>query len=354
MNITVNDVNIFYIILATFISSLIYVPICKRIANHIGAIDEPNERKVHKKPMPRLGGLAIYASFITGYMLFGNITTQMISILIGGFIIILTGIMDDIKPLRARTKFLAQILAACIVVFYGKIYLTEASMLGIYMNFGNWGTLVSLFLIVGAINAINLIDGLDGLAAGTCSIYFITMAIIGLTKNVYGGLDVILCTIMIGSTLGFLIYNFNPASIFMGDTGSMFLGYMIAIISLLGFKTMTFTSFVIPILIMFIPIMDTALAILRRLIKRESIGTPDKEHFHHQLLSRTSSVKKTVLLIYFVNICFSSVSILYSLGDTKHATILYVILMAIVLFFILKTDILYKHNKKEKTKENKK
>lgn len=346
MNLTVNNVNIFYIIALTFISSLIFVPICKKIAHHVGAIDEPNERKVHQKPMPRLGGLAIYASFITGYMIFGNITTQMISILIGGFIIILTGIMDDIKPMRASTKFLAQTLAALVVVFYGKIYLTEASFLGMYMNFGQWGTLISVIVIVGAINAINLIDGLDGLAAGTCSIYFITMAIIGLTMHVYGGLDVILCTIMIGSTLGFLVYNFNPASIFMGDTGSMFLGYMIAIISLLGFKTMTFTSFVIPLLIMFIPIMDTALAILRRLIKKESIGTPDKEHFHHQLLSRTSSVKKTVLLIYFVNICFSSVSILYALGDTKHAIILYTILMAIVIFFILKTDILYKHNKK--------
>jgi len=350
MRFTVNDVNIFYIILVTFISSLIYVPICKKIAIHVGALDKPNERKVHEKPMPRLGGLAIYAAFLTGYMMFGNITTQMISILIGGFIIIMTGIIDDINPLRARTKFLAQLLAASVVVFYGNIYLTEASLLGIYMSFGSWGTLVSLVIILGAINAINLIDGLDGLAAGTCSIYFITMAIIGLMVHVYGGLDVILCTIMIGSTLGFLVHNFNPAKIFMGDTGSMFLGYMIAIISLLGFKTMTFTSFVIPLLIMFIPIMDTALAILRRLIKGENIGTPDKEHFHHQLLSRTSSVKKTVLLIYFINICFSAVSVLYAIGDTKRAIILYVILMMLVLFFILKTDILYKHTKKLKYK----
>ena len=353
MNITVNNVNIFLIILTTFISSLIYVPICKRIAKHIGAIDKPNERKVHEKPMPRLGGLAIFASFVTGYILFGNITTQMISILLGGFVIIITGIIDDINPIKARNKFLAQILAACIVVFYGKFYLTETTFFGMYFNFGDFGWIMSIILIVGSINAINLIDGLDGLAAGTCSIYYITMAIIGITMYLYNGLDVLLCTIMIGSTLGFLVYNFNPASIFMGDTGSMFLGYMISIIALLGFKTATFTSFVIPILIMFIPILDTLLAILRRIIKRESIGTPDKEHFHHQLLSRTSSVKKTVLLIYFVNICFSAVSILYSLGDTNRAITLYIILMAIVLFFILKTDILYKHRKKDK-KINKK
>ena len=338
--------NVLMIIITTFISSLVYVPIAKRIAKHIGAIDLPNERKVHKKPMPRLGGLAIYASFITGYMLFADSTTQMISILIGGFVIIITGLIDDIKPIRPRTKFLSQLLAACIVVFYGKIYLTDASILGLYLNFGDWGYLISVLVIVGAINAINLIDGLDGLAAGTCSIYYITMAIIGLTMHVYGGLDVILCTIMIGSTLGFLVYNFNPASIFMGDTGSMFLGYMIAIISLLGFKTATFTSFLIPMLLMFIPILDTLLAILRRMIKGESIGTPDKEHIHHQLLNRTSSVKKTVILIYIINICFSAVSILYAWGDTERAMTLYAIMMIIVLFFILKTDILFKHRKK--------
>ncbi len=346
MNWYINNTNVLFIILTTFLSSLIYVPITKIIAKHIDAIDMPNKRKVHKKPMPRLGGLAIFASFVTGYILFGEVTTQMISILLGGFVIIITGIIDDVKPIRAKYKFFAQLLAACIVVFYGNIYLTDASILGIYMNFGEVGYLISVFIILGAINAINLIDGLDGLAAGTSVIYYITMDIIGLTMHINGGLDVILCTIMIGSTLGFLVYNFNPASIFMGDTGSMFLGYMIAIISLLGFKTATVTSFLVPMLILFIPILDTILAIFRRIIKGENIGTPDKEHFHHQLLNRTSSVKKTVLLIYFINICFSTVSILYAWGDTKRAIIIYAILMIIVLFFILKTDILFKHNKK--------
>ena len=133
----------------------------------------------------------------------------------------------------------------------------------------------------------------------------------------------------------------------MGDTGSMFLGYMIAIISLLGFKTATFTSFLIPMLILFIPILDTVLAILRRIIKGENIVAPDKEHFHHQLLNRTSSVKKTVILIYIINICFSAVSILYAWGDTKRAMIIYAILMIVVLFFILKTDVLFTHKSKE-------
>ena len=134
----------------------------------------------------------------------------------------------------------------------------------------------------------------------------------------------------------------------MGDTGSMILGFMIAVIALLGFKTATLTSFMIPILILFIPILDTLLAILRRLIKGESIGKPDKEHVHFQLLNKTSSVKKTVLIIYLINALFSAVSVLYAIGKTDIAMFLYLLLMVIAIIFIFKTDILYKHDKKEK------
>ena len=169
--------------------------------------------------------------------------------------------------------------------------------------------------------------------------------------NKVDGLGFVHSLIMLGSTLGFLFYNFNPASIFMGDTGSMFLGFMIAIVALLGFKTATLTSFLIPILILFIPIIDTLLAILRRLIKGESIGKPDKEHIHFQLLSQTSSVKKSVLIIYFINTLFSAVSILYALGKTDIAMALYIILMIAVIIFIFKTDILYKHKEKKAIKK---
>lgn len=351
MNITFNGINIFYIILITFVASLILVPFVRDIASHINAMDIPDKRKVHKKPMPRLGGLAIFISFLIGYMLFAPLTTQMISILIGGFLIIILGIIDDIKPLKATTKLWGQLMVAFVLVFYGKIYLTDLTLFGLDITLGSWTYPLSIFIIVACINAINLIDGLDGLAAGTSSIYFATIIVISTLLGRIEGLGFILCLIMLGSTLGFLYYNFNPASIFMGDTGSMFLGFMIAVVALLGFKTATLTSFLIPILILFIPILDTLLAILRRLIKGESIGKPDKEHVHFQLLNKTASVKKTVIIIYIINMLFSAVSVLYAIGKTDIAIFLYIILMIIAIIFIFKTDILYKHKEKKAIKK---
>lgn len=348
MSYIVNGHNVFLILLTTLISSLILVPIVKKVAHHIGAIDYPNERKVHKKPIPRLGGLAIFLSFLIGYMCFCQVTTQMISILIGSFVIIVLGICDDIKPVPARYKFLVQTIAACIVVFYGHIYIDMVSIFGLEIVFGAWGYPLAVLLIVSIINAINLIDGLDGLAAGTSSIFFLTISVIAFYLDRLNGLDVILCVIMLGSTLGFLAYNFNPASIFMGDTGSMFLGFMISVTALLGYKGATVTSLIIPILILFLPILDTILAIFRRLLKGENIGAPDKEHLHHQLLKLNKSTKKTVLIMYAFNLLCALISILYALGDNKLAILLYSILLIITLILIFKTDILFKHNKKDK------
>ena len=346
MDLTFGGTSIFLIILITFVSSLILVPFIKDIAIHINALDKPNKRKVHKKVMPRLGGLAIFLSFLVGYMLFAPLTTQMISILIGGFLIVLLGIIDDINPLKATTKLWGQIVVAIILVFFGNIFIKNISIFGMDIALGIWAYPISLFIIVACINSINLIDGLDGLAAGISSIYFITIIVISLLLGRTNNLGYILCLITLGSTLGFLKYNFYPAKIFMGDTGSMFLGFMIAIIALLGFKTATITSFMVPILILFIPIFDTLLAILRRLIKGESIGKPDKEHIHFQLLERTSSMRKTVLIIYAINILFGAVSVLYTIGLTDVAILLYILLMILAILFILKTNILFKKNKK--------
>ena len=199
-----------------------------------------------------------------------------------------------------------------------------------------------MFFILGAINAMNLIDGLDGLCAGVSSIYFITIAIIAFILNRLDGLDVILCLIMMGSTLGFLMHNFPPASTFMGDSGSTFLGFMIAIIALLGYKGATFTSLITPIIILAIPILDTFFAIIRRIIKHQSIGVPDKEHIHHKLLKMKFSTRTTVLIIYFINISFSIASIMFVLGDTKIGLILYIVLLLIVLTLVLVPNILFK------------
>lgn len=352
MNLTVNGFNVFLIVIVTFLASACLVPLVKKIAEHCGAMDYPNERKVHKKPMPRMGGLAIFGAFLFGYMWFARMSNQMLSILIGGFLIVLVGIFDDIKPIGAKIKFLFQVLAASVIVFYGNIVLDHVDFLGININFPSpLNYIVTIFFVVSITNAINLIDGLDGLASGVSSIYFLTIAIVAYILNKMQGLDTILSLIMLGSTLGFLLYNFNPAKIFMGDTGSLFLGFMISIIALLGFKGATLTTLIIPIVILAIPIFDTVLAIFRRLLKGESIGTPDKEHFHHQLLKMKFSVKATVLIIYGINILFACVTIVFVLGDKQMAMLFYIILMILLLFLVLKTDILFEHDKSKKKKK---
>lgn len=348
MSLIVNGHSIILMALASFLVSLILVPICKKIALHVNALDIPNERKVHKIPIPRLGGLAIYLSFLICYMIFGQITTQMLSIIIASIVIIFFGIIDDICPLKARYKLVGQLIASIIVVFYGGLVLKEVYLFNYYINFGNLAPFITVFFILACINAINLIDGLDGLASGISTIYFITIAVIAVLTNRLGGLDITLSILMAGATMGFLVFNFPPAKIFMGDTGSQFLGFMIAIICLLGFKNVTLNSLVVPLVILSIPIFDTLLAILRRFLKGESIGTPDKEHFHHQLLKMRFSQRTTILIIYAINIAFAVVSILITLGDNKVASYIYIALTILLLIVVIKTDILFEHKKKKK------
>ena len=351
MNLVVNKHNIYTIIVITFLTSIILMPIIKKIAIHINAIDYPNQRKVHKVPLPRLGGVGIFLAFLVGYMLFANGSVRMLSILIASFIIVLMGIFDDINSIKARYKFIVQVAAACITTFYGNIVLNNISLFGLYINFPTpINYIVTIFVVVAITNSMNFIDGLDGLASGISSIYFTTIAIIAGILNSVDGLDVILSLIMLGSTLGFLAYNFPPATIFMGDSGSQFIGFIIAIISLLGFKGTTLTSFIIPLVILAIPIFDVILAIGRRLIKGEGITKADKEHFHHQLLKMKFSPRKTILIIYVINIIFAAVSIFYALGNDQLAIVIYIILMILLLFFVLKTDILFNHSKKNANK----
>ncbi len=351
MDLLINNHSILEIVLITFLTSLLLIPLSKKVAEHIGAIDMPNARKVHKVPMPRLGGFAIYGAFLVGYIFCGDKTPQMISILIGSFIIFITGLLDDIKPIKASYKFLAQAIAASIVVIYGQVYFNEITFLGLHLQFNLFFSYVlSIFFILAITNAINLIDGLDGLASGVSSIYFATIFIIAILLSSTTGLDFALTVIMFGATLGFLVFNFPPAKIFMGDCGSLFLGFMISVIALVSFKVATLTSLFIPIVVLAIPIFDTVLAIFRRILKGESIGAPDKEHFHHQLLKLKFSPRVSVIIIYMINILFSTISVFYVTGNQREAIVVYLILMILLLFIILKTDILYKHNRKEKNK----
>lgn len=319
------------------------IPFIKKIALHINAMDMPDARKVHTKPIPRLGGLGIFIGFLVGYMIFGDNNIQMNSILIGSFIILITGIVDDIKPISAKAKLLGQACASSVIVFYGNILLNNLTIFGLDIPFGVFAYPITILFIVACTNVINLIDGLDGLSGGISSIFYLSTIIICFFQNRFMELEFVLSLIMLGSTLGFLVHNFHPAKIFAGDSGALFMGFTIAVISLLGFKTTAITSIFIPLMILAVPILDTLFAIIRRLLKHQSISTPDKQHLHHQLLKMKFSHRNTVLIIYLITALFSTASILYTLHDNKDifiGRIIYGILMIIVIIFVFKTDII--------------
>ena len=325
MEVIMLDSTILYsikVVIFTLLIAALSIPIAKKIAIHVNALDIPNERKVHKKNMPRLGGLGIFFAFLVGYMFFAPNTIKMNSILIGSFIIVLTGIIDDIKPLDAKDKLIGQLLSAAVIAFYGEILLDNITAFGLNINFGYFAYPITIVFIVACMNIINLIDGLDGLAGGIASIFFMTIVIICFFQARTTGLEFTLALIMLGSTLGFLIHNFYPAKIFAGDSGSLFLGFIIAVISLLGFKGTVLTSVFVPIMILGVPILDTFFAIVRRLLKHKKITDADKLHLHHQLLGMKFSHRNTVLIIYGVNILFAMASIFYTLNLFTSSPIL--------------------------------
>ncbi|MGE7121259.1 glycosyltransferase family 4 protein [Peribacillus sp. NPDC046944] len=305
-----------------FFLSLLLTPFVGKLAFKLGATDKPNERKVHVKIMPRMGGLAIFLSFLITVLVFTDDFLGQLPLLVGALVIILIGIADDIYELRAAPKFLGQILAALIIVLWGglEVEFINLPFFTDKLEFGIFSIPITILWIVGIINAINLIDGLDGLAGGVSTIALVTIATMALIKG-----DLFVATIaliVIGSTLGFLKYNFHPAKIFMGDTGALFLGYIIAVLSLLGFKNVTMISLIVPIIILGVPISDTFFAIIRRLVNKQPISAADKSHLHHCLLNLGFTHKQTVILIYALAACFGLAAIIFSFATLWGALIL--------------------------------
>ncbi|WP_045518237.1 MraY family glycosyltransferase [Neobacillus niacini] len=302
---------LFFTLIVCFIITILITPIIKKLAVFIGATDKPNQRKVHQSTMPRLGGLAIFISFIIGIMILKPFNPASIAILIGSTIIVFTGICDDLFELSAKYKFIGQFAAALTVVFLGDLQVNFINLpFGGQLEFGYLSIPFTILWIVGITNAINLIDGLDGLAAGVSSIALVTISGMALIQgNLY---VVAVGTIVLMGTLGFLFYNFHPASIFMGDTGALFLGFIISVLSLLGYKNVTFISFIIPVIILGVPISDTFFAIIRRIINNQPLSAPDKSHLHHCLLRLGYSHRQTVLMIYAMASFFGLVAVVYS------------------------------------------
>ena len=324
-----------------FIISFCTTPLAKKIAFKVGAIAQPRKRDMHKKPIPRMGGIAIVTGFlVTLFITIRYITIldwrQIIGISIGAIIIFLLGFFDDIYELNARLKFLIQILAATIVALSGitikfiSIPLFNDTPLLLDML----AIPITVVWIVGITNAVNFIDGLDGLAAGVSSIASLCLMVL----SIHSGypIAVLLTAILAGSCLGFLPYNFNPASIFMGDTGSTFLGFILGVTSILGLlKGYTLITILVAVLILGLPVFDTAFAIIRRLLSGKPITSPDRGHLHHRLVDRGYSHKRAVITLYGISGVFGLSAIGLARHDFRFIIGVFVI-MGLLLYFNIK------------------
>ncbi|MGO4371675.1 glycosyltransferase family 4 protein [Paenibacillus sp. MCAF20] len=307
----------------SLVLALVMTPLVKKFAFKVGAIDKPNHRKVHTRIMPRLGGLAIYIAFVGGFFLLSPLLPDGLlrpsdmklinALLVGGTIIIVLGALDDRFELSAKVKLVGQIAAACVVVFgFGvKIDLLNIPFGETMQPIAHWIAIpITILWIVGVTNAINLIDGLDGLAAGVSGIAIATIVVMA---SLMGFQPIILLsTLLLGGIVGFLVFNFHPAKIFMGDSGSLFLGFSLATLSMLGFKQVTIVSFVTPLLIIGVPLSDTFFAIIRRWVNKRPVFAPDKGHLHHRLRDLGFSHRKTVLIIWSVAAIFGGLAIVQS------------------------------------------
>ena len=304
-------------LLAAALIALVTTPVVRSLAFKMRAVDVPKDNH----PIPRMGGLAIFLGFLFSVLIFVPLTDELRGMLLGAVVIVVLGVLDDIYALPAMPKFLVQIGAALIAVLQGNV-ITHLSNPNLFSaspiwNLGVLSIPFSVLWIVAITNAVNLIDGLDGLACGVSAISSMTLLVIALTVS--EPQVALLMAALAGACLGFLPYNLNPAKIFMGDTGSTFLGYVLAVVSIQGlFKYATIISFAVPFLLMGLPIFDTCFAILRRVSHGQSPMAPDRGHIHHRLIDMGLSQKQAVAVLYVISAILGlSAVVLTTSGVTK-------------------------------------
>ncbi len=318
-----------------FCISISLTPVIRTIAYKYNVTDVPKDnRRMHKKEMPLMGGLAIFLAFVASVLIFCDIDKRVVGMLIGALLIVITGIIDDKFDLNAFIKLFMQIAAAVIAVASG-ITIDHVNIFGNVINFGAWSWVVSVIWIVALTNAINLIDGLDGLSCGISAIASTTLLLSLL--NTYTDMNIIIMTaILAGSCLGFLPFNFNPARIFMGDTGALFLGYTMSVLSIFGlFKLNAIVSLWVPFLVFALPIVDTAFAFIRRMLKGQSPFSPDRGHLHHRLIDRGFDQKHAVLILYAIS-AISGVSAILITFEKFIPAVAIVVVALVVLFLNMK------------------
>ena len=338
--------------LLAFIVSFMTTPYTMKVAEKIGAVDVPKDkRRMHKKTMPKFGGPAVIIGFLVSVIyllivmstehtidLFGpeEYGKKLLGMFLGIIVISITCIVDDIKTIKPITKLVGQVLAAIIVVAFG-IRIDEFTLPFVQSHEleGFLSMFVTVLWIVGVTNAINLIDGLDGLSSGISVISSISLLII-FVLNGSPFISIVLITALAGALVGFLPFNFAPAKTFLGDTGSNFLGFSLSIISILGVaKTYTAAVIVLPLIVLGLPIFDTLWAIIRRLIKGKSIKAifkADKGHLHHRIVAKGFSQKQAVLILYGISATFGIFAvILLDSGIWKALSFLLMVIVAVAL-----------------------
>lgn len=322
----------------TMIVSAVITPFVVKLAYILGAVDKPNARRVNVKPMPTMGGLAIFLAFnFSTFVLLREQfpTHELFSVFLAECIIILTGIIDDIRELSPKAKLAGILAAALVIYFLAGIRMNEVTLpiIGSF-QLGWWSLPITIIWIIAITNAVNLIDGLDGLATGVSIIALFTMGVMAYfflnMTNVYVAIWIFA---LVAALVGFLPHNFHPASIFLGDTGSLFIGFMMAVFSLKGLKNVTFITLLMPVVIMGVPITDTVYAILRRLLNKKPIMQADKHHLHHRLMQLGLSHRQTVLVIYGLSLVFAFISMLYPLSTLWGSILLTIgVLIGLELF----------------------
>lgn len=322
--------------------SLALTPLVRRLALRIGFVDVPVARSMHKEPKPYLGGLAIYVAFVVAVFVGGAAQDRAtLGILVGGGLTVLLGIVDDRIRLSPRVKFLGQIVAAAVLVYLFDVKIEHIySPLGErWVQFAAWSGPLTILWIVAFTNVVNLIDGLDGLAAGIASIASLTLLLVSLQQHLPSA--IVLTAALAGAAIGFLRYNFNPAKIFMGDAGAMFLGYTLAAVSVHGvLKTTVTVGVIVPVLALALPIFDTAFAIIRRVATGRSIGEADKDHLHHRLLRLGLSHRNTVLVMWAISAWLGLSAVAVTEVSLAQALIIVGLIVAGILFGAKKMGLL--------------
>ena len=328
-------------IIALVVSYLL-TPGVKKVAIKVGAVDRPNARKVHTHVIPRLGGLAIYIGFMAAVLFCVPLHHELIGMLLGCTAIVAIGIWDDICNIPARVKLVGQIAAACIPVAFGIQIEWLTNPFGDILGLPEVIAVpLTIFWIIGFTNTVNLIDGLDGLAAGVAFIASISMFLLAVNLNQF--LPALIIVSMAGAALGFLQYNFNPAKIFMGDTGSMLLGYTLAVSAVLGLvKTAATVALVVPIIALGLPILDTTFAIIRRRMSGVPIFQPDKGHLHHRLLALGMTQKQAVLIMYFVSMILGIVALFVANVSYQTGIVTVLVVLAVIIYSAKRIGILRK------------